>query len=213
MLYNTGPVAGGYLSEAKGWRWVFWVLAIVSGALTVSMFMFMKESYAPLILQRKADRLRKETGNMQLHTEPSSSVEGADHLKRGLMRPSKIFFKSPLVITFAFYMAIVYGDLYLLFTTITEVFEQTYDFSTGTVGLVYLGIGVGMILGLVIYAVLSDRTVKRELAAKKARGDDEPAKPELRLLPLPVGGVLLPAGFFIYGWVCMVSSTIRRYPK
>ena len=24
-----GPIAGGYLSEARGWRWVFWVIAIV----------------------------------------------------------------------------------------------------------------------------------------------------------------------------------------
>lgn len=24
-----GPVAGGYLVEAKGWRWVFWIIAIV----------------------------------------------------------------------------------------------------------------------------------------------------------------------------------------
>lgn len=23
-----GPVAGGYLAQAKGWRWVFWVIAI-----------------------------------------------------------------------------------------------------------------------------------------------------------------------------------------
>lgn len=23
-----GPVAGGFLSQAKGWRWVFWILAI-----------------------------------------------------------------------------------------------------------------------------------------------------------------------------------------
>ena len=24
-----GPVAGGYLTQAKGWRWVFWLIAIV----------------------------------------------------------------------------------------------------------------------------------------------------------------------------------------
>jgi multidrug resistance protein len=24
-----GPVAGGFLTQAKGWRWIFWILAIV----------------------------------------------------------------------------------------------------------------------------------------------------------------------------------------
>jgi multidrug resistance protein len=24
----TGPIVGGFLSEAKGWRWIFWILAI-----------------------------------------------------------------------------------------------------------------------------------------------------------------------------------------
>lgn len=30
----VGPVAGGFLSQAKGWRWIFWLLAI-----------FVRESY------------------------------------------------------------------------------------------------------------------------------------------------------------------------
>ncbi len=25
----VGPVAGGFLSQAKGWRWIFWLLTIV----------------------------------------------------------------------------------------------------------------------------------------------------------------------------------------
>lgn len=25
----VGPIAGGFLSQAKGWRWVFWLIAIV----------------------------------------------------------------------------------------------------------------------------------------------------------------------------------------
>jgi MFS family permease len=26
-----GPVAGGFLTEAKGWRWTYWVIAIAVG--------------------------------------------------------------------------------------------------------------------------------------------------------------------------------------
>jgi amino acid permease len=40
------------------------------------------------------------------------------------------------------YTSIVYGYLYLLFTTLTEVYESIYGFSTGLAGLAFIGIGV-----------------------------------------------------------------------
>jgi multidrug resistance protein len=58
-----GPLAGGYLAQAKSWRWVFWVLSMYSGLLTLLCFAFMRETCAVTILNRKAKRLRKETGN------------------------------------------------------------------------------------------------------------------------------------------------------
>jgi hypothetical protein len=41
------------------------------------------------------------------------------------------------------FTAISYGYLYLLFTTFPTVFHVQYGFSTGTVGLSYIGLGVG----------------------------------------------------------------------
>ena len=31
-----GPVAGGFLSQAKGWRWIFWLLAIVVSLIHIT---------------------------------------------------------------------------------------------------------------------------------------------------------------------------------
>lgn len=93
------------------------------------------------------------------------------------------------------YVAVNYGVLYLLFTTITFVFEGQYHFSSGLVGLAFIGIGVGMIVGMAVLGVVSDKIIKK----KQAQGN---VKPEHRLpliLTLP-GGIMLPIGIFIYGW-------------
>jgi len=74
------------------------------------------------------------------------------------------------------YMAVVYGYLYLLFTTFPRVFEGQYGFSIDSVGLTYLGTGVGAFLGVVLCGALSDRLVKR----LTARNGGNP-KPEYRL--------------------------------
>ena len=37
-------------------------------------------------------------------------------------------------------VSIAYGYMYILFTTLTPVFERTYDFSQGAAGLSFLGL-------------------------------------------------------------------------
>jgi hypothetical protein len=161
------------------------------------MLLFIRESYAPILLQRKVNRLRKETGNTLLRSKLDAGLSPEDYFNRGIVRPFKMLIFSPIVLIFAVYLAIVYGYLYLLFTSITEVFEQYYGFSTSIVGLVYLGLGVGSMAGLVCYTLSSNREIKKAIAAN---GGTEPAKPEIRLNLLPVGAIILPIGFFIYGW-------------
>lgn len=100
---------------------------------------------------------------------------------------------SPIVLAMSTFMAVVYGYLYLLFTTITEVFEKEYHFSQGAVGLTYLGIGLGMFAGLLAFGGASDRIVKR-------MSKDGVMKPEYRLPPMIPGAFCIPVGLFIYGW-------------
>ncbi|TGO58609.1 hypothetical protein BCON_0053g00440 [Botryotinia convoluta] len=83
------------------------------------------------------------------------------------------------------YSAVIYGWLYLVTTTLTEVFESQFHVSQGPVGLAFIGIGIGMLIGAISCHILLDKWA---------------IKPEYRLPIMVLGGVILPIGFFIYGW-------------
>lgn len=102
---------------------------------------------------------------------------------------------SPIVLLLSTYMAFVYGLLYLLFTTISEVFIGTYGFSQGISGLAFLGLGIGMMFGLVAFGLASDKLMKR-MTAKNGGV----MKPEFRFPPMIPASFLIPAGLFLYGW-------------
>ncbi|KAI1766321.1 major facilitator superfamily domain-containing protein [Hypoxylon sp. FL1150] len=189
-----GPIAGGFLSDAKGWRWLFWLMAIVSGFFSLVMLAFGRETYAPVLLQRKAQRLVKSTGNTQLRSKLDDGLTPAAHFTRAIERPLRLLFFSPIGFICAIYMAVVYGYLYLMFTSITEVFEETYHFSPNIVGLAFIGVGVGSLIGISVVGSTSDRRIKK----RAERGEE--IKPEDRITLVPLGGVLMPAGLFIYGW-------------
>ena len=99
----------------------------------------------------------------------------------------KLLLFSPIVLALSTYMAVVYGYLYLLFTTITEVYEGQYHFGQGTVGLTYLGIGVGSLIGVIIFGIASDKI----LQAKSKNGE---MKAEYRLPPMIPGSFVIPIG-------------------
>ncbi|KAJ9144990.1 Major facilitator superfamily protein [Pleurostoma richardsiae] len=190
-----GPVAGGYLIEAAGWRWVYWLIVILGGVCAFFAFFLLQETFAPVILQRKTARLRKQTGNPALRS--ALSTRGAtDELRLAIIRPLKLLLTSPIVTLTALYVAVTYGILYLLITTFSFVYAQQYGFGEGTVGLAFIPAGLGMMVGVVTFGHLSDTMVKRRQAAGSQ------LRPEVRLSPamtVPCG-VTLPVGLFLYGW-------------
>ncbi|KAK9381924.1 major facilitator superfamily domain-containing protein [Kockiozyma suomiensis] len=192
----VGPVIGGFLT-AVSWRWVFRLIAILSGVMCVLCFLTLPETYGPFILKQKAKRLRKETGNDNLHTIFENRAESPKVMfTRNIIRPLKLLILSPIVLILSLFVAVTYGELYLLFTTFTRVFEDSYGFSTEIVGLSYLGLGFGSMSAIMIMILYQDRI----LVALADRTPSKERKPEHRL-PLMI--ILSPAiviGLIIYGW-------------
>lgn len=190
---TLGPVAGSYIGQALGWRWDFWSLTIAAAVMFVIALILQDETYAMTLLERKAKRLRKETGNEKLRSALQPSRKPSQVFWQSIIRPTKMLFLSPIIFGLSLYIAICYGYLYFLFTTVTELFEKTYGISRSNVGLTFLGLGIGQMLGLIVFGTISDKALKR-----KAKGGE--MKPEYRLPPLIYGGFCMPAGLLIFGW-------------
>ncbi|KAL4767747.1 major facilitator superfamily domain-containing protein [Aspergillus nidulans var. acristatus] len=189
----AGPVAGGFLAEAEGWRWVFWVIAITTGVISIGALIAYRESYAPVLLARKAARLRKETGNPSLRSVHDTGRTPKQVFVDAFTRPIKFLFLSPIVFLFSLFSTISYGYLYLMFTTITSIFEGQYGWAPSIAGLAYLGFGIGSMVGLVASGAIGNKIA----ADHTAKGI---FKPESRLPPMIFGSLAIPIGLFWYGW-------------
>ncbi|KAH8786362.1 putative MFS transporter [Hyaloscypha sp. PMI_1271] len=190
-----GPVVGGFVAQHLGWRWTFWLVGFASSIWLLVAMIFMQETYAPLLLKRKAARLRKITGNVGPQAKSGENLSPLAHLGRGLSRPLKLLVLSPLVLLLSIYVAFVFGLMFLCFSTYSEVFIEQYHFSVGVSGLTYLGQGIGMLVGLILFGALSDRILKARAAKHKGE-----MAPEERLPLMIYFAPIVPIGFFWYGW-------------
>jgi multidrug resistance protein len=125
----VGPVCAGFLVEAKGWRWVFWIIAIAvswsrstylhakwlvtdkqqAGVATLISFFVFRETYGPELLERKAARLRKETGDSNYQSKLKKEGTPRQVFLVAIVRPARMFAFAPLVTVMCIYVATLYG--------------------------------------------------------------------------------------------------------
>ncbi|GAB7323894.1 hypothetical protein MBLNU13_g07326t1 [Cladosporium sp. NU13] len=193
-----GPIVGGFVGETVGWRWVEGVLAIFTGALWLIAAFLVPETYAPVILRKRAAELSKRTGLVyKTQKEASTSKESggsAKLFKTALSRPWVLLFREPIVLLFSIYMAIVYGILYMLFGAFPIVYQQNRGWSPGIGGLSFIGVAVGMGFA-VCYSIWDNKRYANLSDAHKGF-----APPEARLPPTFVGALAVPIGLFWFAW-------------
>lgn len=206
-----GPIVGGFVGQTIGWRWLEGIMAIFTGVLLIFGMLTIPETYSPVILQRRAAALSKRTGKkyISMLEKRQGKTTPKAAFSKALTRPWVLLFTEPIVLIISIYMAIIYGTLYMLFGAFPIVFQQYRGWSQGISGLAFIGVAVGILLG-VTYAIIDNNRYAR---VEREHGGEAP--PEARLPPAIVASVALPIGIFWFAWtnspsihwsVCIIGS-------
>jgi DHA1 family multidrug resistance protein-like MFS transporter len=200
MAVFTGPLLapfiGGYIVESHlGWRWTQYLVTIMGGVAFILDFLYLQETYPPVLLVRKAAELRRRTLNWGIHAKQEEiEVDFNELLHKNFSRPLRLLFFEPIVTLLSIYMAFIYGLLYLFLTAYPFVFQGVHKFGAGKSGLTFFGMIAGqLIAGITV--LLQQPWYQRKLAANNGV-----PVPEWRLPSVVVGGVAFAIGIFWFGW-------------
>ncbi|KAI0908205.1 major facilitator superfamily domain-containing protein [Ustulina deusta] len=196
---TLGPLIGAFIVGSIGWRWDPWIVFIPSSIVTAALAFYLPETCHKVLIDRKVQRLSRELSRDDLvncYDAPGKTrVSQTKLLLLGLTRPLKMLVLAPIILLMSVNVAFNYGTMYLMFNTIPPTFEGQYGFPTSLTGLIYLALGLGYVIGLWSFSVLSDRTVLRLI--KRNNGIFEP---EMRLHLVTYYACVAPITFFWYGW-------------
>lgn len=155
----VGPIVGGAITQNTRWRWMFWATSILQGGMVVASIPLFSETYAPLILERRAARLRATTGDGRFHTSVGKLGQGRSPLwvlQRSLSRPIRLLLFHPIVQVQTLLSGFAYGITYLVLSTYATLWTTKYHDSVETSGLHYIALCIGEIAGAQMCGPLMD---------------------------------------------------------
>lgn len=145
--------------------------------------------------------MRKDTGDDRW-LAPTEKVEKSvvRAVGKSLLRPFQLLIFEPMCLSLCIFSALLLGILYLFFGAFPLVFRNNHGFNTWQVGLSFMGIFGGMIIGICtdpLWHRIRDKLVRK---LERETGVPGASEPEFRLPPPIVGAFLVPIGIFWFGW-------------
>lgn len=167
-----------------------------AGVSTIPLI-FLPETYAPVLLVRRARRMRQEDPTLNvIAPHELQEVDLSQLARRVLTRPARMLFFELIVSATCVYLALCYAIFYMTFQAFPIIYEDLYGLSPGVEGLTFLTIGSGSLCALPVFFGWGTF-----LQRAQEQGRPWTRREEYRRLPLAcVGGPLFVVSLFWLGW-------------
>jgi MFS transporter, DHA1 family, multidrug resistance protein len=211
-----GPLISGFSVPAENWRWSLWEMLWFSGATFIWLMFCLPETSVPNIPPRRAQRLRKLTGNQNIKSQSEiemSEMTVKEIIVTNLWRPFQINALDPAVLFTSVYTALVYSIYYSFFEVFPLVYgsgnshqpstNSGYNFNLGQMGLVFLSISIGIFVAIPCYFLYLRYVFEPEVTKNGVGASERP------LIPAIFASILVPAGLFLFVWTG--NSALKVY--
>lgn len=189
------PVVTGFINMHLYFRWTFHIMLIVTFVILLLIVIVIPETYGPVLLKKKAARLREQIDPRYLAPIEKSELTPFQSVMLSAKRPVQLMLKDYMIQALCFFTGFCQAIVYLFFVAIPYIFETLYHFNLQFQGLAFLGLVVGMALMTYLSSFIFDGWFRR--LVKKNGGV---VKPEYKFLPLIGGVFVVPVGLFIVAW-------------
>ncbi|KAF9256456.1 MFS general substrate transporter [Marasmius fiardii PR-910] len=187
----VGPLFSGFINQHIHWRWTFHVITIWAFVQTVALFLFVRETYVPVLRKWKAARLRKELEDDKYWAPIEYEQQDLfQSILRSCYKPFQLMFYDQMALLLNLWTSVILGILYLAFQAFPVIFGDNHGFNMQSVGLSFLGIGIGMAI------TMPTQVLWNRLYAKQTLKHGGALPPEFHLLKGEVGAILVPVGLF-----------------
>ncbi|KAK2020100.1 major facilitator superfamily transporter [Colletotrichum eremochloae] len=187
-----GPIYAAYISEAAGWRWIFYSATIATTVLFIAL-LGIRESRPSILLGGIIGQIKRETMIPELAWHNPDEARNWRALFRiGVVRPGKILLTEPLVIMIALISASSWGVIYL-FTESLAVVYLSLGFTKTQASLPFLAIAVGVLFTFL--PRLWDMKVVRDRQRRKV-----PVQPEDKIIGFAFAAPAQAIGLAWFAW-------------
>lgn len=196
-----GPLVGGFIADYTTWRWAFWSTSIAAGIFLIVCLFTARETYAPILLLQKKKAIMQEAKQQSKDHDlvwktPYEKDETVGQLYRRTVSRSLYFLGTqPIIQALACYYGYLYGIVYLLLSSFSDLWTKQYNMAISTGSLNYIAPCCGYFIGAQICAFGTDRVYRYQVAKNNGVG-----KPEFRLPIMVPASLLVPIGLLWYGW-------------
>ncbi|KAI0074370.1 MFS general substrate transporter [Panus rudis PR-1116 ss-1] len=188
---NFGPIFTGYIAQNVTWRWIYRVLIIWEFVEFLALFV-VPETYLPVLLRRKAQRKRKETGDNRYHAPGNLDKPAAlEQLKTGAWSIIELMLFDTMAMLLDIWLALILGIVYLASQAFPIIFAEGHGFKPGSLGLTFIGLNIGFIIALSTQPLWN----RYQVYLVRKFGGNPP--PEIWLKMGQLGAVLTPIGLYI----------------